>query len=430
MGSIDSTAATGSAGGLRFVTVVVPVRNRPEAITACLTLLQDLRYPADCLELVVVDDASTDHTPDAVRAIHGRLPPRLLRLPAGRGPGGARNAGVEEARGEIVAFLDSDALVEPSWLAELVAEFDDPSVAAAGGAVLQIDHGSWLQRYDAVRSPAYLGARREVVGAGSRVSYLSGASLLVRRDRFLAVGGFDPALRVGEDVDLVWRLVAEGRRVIYNPAGRVWLDHRDTFSGFLRRRMVYAGGESALLRRHPHTRRHHAIPVLPVAALTVVVAAALTGRPELAPLALLPILADTWLSRGDSLAEALRSEARELGSFLYHSARSVARYYAVPVAAAGLLAEPYSSSTWVFWGVLAAVLVAPPCADWLRLRPQLSVPAFVAAGLLDNLAYHAGVLAACVRKRTLAPLAVRVSVRLRRGRREMGPAAVASIRSE
>src|SRR5205085_2079945 len=91
-----------------------------------------------------------------------------VRAPLPAPPGGpgagraaaARNAGAGASRAELLAFLDSDCTAEPGWLEALVAELGDPAVAAVGGRVLAAREERWLERYEAVRSPLDLGARR------------------------------------------------------------------------------------------------------------------------------------------------------------------------------------------------------------------------------------------------------------------------------
>src|SRR5262249_50411983 len=185
------------------------------------------------------------------------VPPgiRLIRLPRSMGPAAARNAGAAECGSELVAFLDSDCVAEPDWLEALVPELADPAIAAAGGRVLPAAEGAWLERYEAVRSPLDLGATRAAAQPRASVPYLVPANLVVRRTAFQAVGGFDPGLRCGEDVDLCWRLNAAGHLLSYQPAGRVRHRHRSEPGAFLRTRIRYAASEVSLLRRHPANGR-------------------------------------------------------------------------------------------------------------------------------------------------------------------------------
>ena len=95
------------------VSVIVPVYNRAKVIRPCLDSILAVDYPVDRLELIVVDNASTDDTPRVLEQYAARI--RIIRE-AKRGPAAARNAGLRVARGEVAAFTDSDCQVEQSWL--------------------------------------------------------------------------------------------------------------------------------------------------------------------------------------------------------------------------------------------------------------------------------------------------------------------------
>jgi mycofactocin glycosyltransferase len=395
---VAMTPAAGevSIGERPLVSVIVPVRNRPHALEACLSAVAGLRYPRDRLEVIVVDDASTDETP----AVAERLASRLVRMPSHRGQSACRNAGVRAARGTVVAFTDSDCLPEPDWVEPLVAELEIPGVAAAGGSVRPPDASSRLARYEEVRSPQDHGDRPARVWPGTPVSYLASCNLLVRRDEFEKVEGFDPDLHVGEDVDLVWRLCARGCEVRYQPAGRVRHEHRDTLLAFMRRRAFYAGAEPLLLRRHPENVRRLQVPVGFAAGIVWAAPTVALGKPELAAIGVLPVLAEFALAwrRGPA------AWAYDVGSFVYHGAVNVSRYYSLPAAALSIVVGVFWRPALWLLAAVAVLAVAPAVVDWWRLRPRLSLPVFAGLYVLDNLAYHVGVLRSSLRHSTVAPL--------------------------
>lgn len=396
------------------VSVVIPVRNRPKAILACLDALDRLVYPRDRLEVIVVDDASTDETPDIVARWTGSITVRLIRLPSRQGASACRNQGAAAAQGEVLAFTDSDCLPAPGWLRDLTPELAIPGVVAAGGAVLPIAEDGWLQRYEAVRSPLWQGPARAVVRPRAPVSYLATCNLLVRRECFEAAGGF-AAIETGEDVDLIWRLCATGGRVHYRPDGVVRHDHRDRLWPFLRRRAAYAASEAELLRRHPNNVRYLVVPLTLTAGLAGALAAAASRRARLAPLGVVPPLVDLALAvrrtrrEGVPLAPAsvARAVVRGYGAALYWGSVNLSRYYAIPALALSLAAGRRAPGR----GLRATVrlaLIGTAVADWVRLRPRLSLPRFAAAHMLDALAYNVGVLVGCARHRTLAPLRLQI----------------------
>lgn len=393
------------AGDRPAVSVIVPVRDRPRELAACLASLAALQYPRDRLEVVVVDDGSEQPAavPDGVR---------LVRLPRSAGAAAARNTGARAARSELLAFLDSDCQAEPGWLEALVPELADPEVAAAGGRVGPANESSWLERYDAVRSPLDLGPARSTARPGQPVPYLVTANMVVRRSDFESVGGFDPALRWGEDVDLCWRLHAAGRRIVYEPAGRVLHRHRGGVREFLRTRADYAGSEAVLAERHRAGGRWLGFSAGMAAAL-VGGAAALLGRPRLLAAGALALGLETTATTamlgelGVTQRRAAAGLLRGQGTGLYWGARQLMRYYGAPAAVAALSFRP---ARWRLLAALAAIELVPAVADWWRLRPRQGLPAFAAAHVLDDAAYQYGLLRGCLRARTLAPL--RMELRL------------------
>ncbi|MCX7623352.1 MAG: mycofactocin biosynthesis glycosyltransferase MftF [Thermomicrobium sp.] len=397
---------------LPSVSVIVPVRNRPGPLAACLEAVSRLDYPRERLEVIVVDDASTDETPSRAEAWRDRLPLRVLRMARRIGAAECRNRGALVAQGEILAFTDSDCLPHPRWLRELVPEFVRPGVVAVGGAVVPADESSWLDRYEAVASPLMHGWEAARVRPRGAVPYLVTANLLVRRQAFVEAGGF-ARIHPGEDVDLVWRLCERGGRVLYRPNGIVRHDHRDRLWPFATRRASYATSEVVLVQRHPAYRHAVVIPVAILASVLSVVAARVRRRRACATLAVVPFVVDLVLAagRGRALgapvptATVVRAELRGTLAALYWIGRTVSRYFAWPLSLAGTLLRSKGAGRWLLalaWGSL----LATASADFVRKRPRLDPLRFVLAHVLDDLANNAGLLAGCLRYRTLRPLQV------------------------
>ncbi|MCJ7686221.1 MAG: glycosyltransferase, partial [Desulfobacteraceae bacterium] len=138
-----------------FVSVIIPVRNRPLEIDACLRSMGEVVYPPEKFEIIVVDDASTDHTPFTVSA----FPVQLISLKENKQASYCRNLAARKAGGDILAFIDSDCLAEPLWLQELIPAFKDPSLGAVGGMVDSYFVESSLDRYEQVKSSLIVGFR-------------------------------------------------------------------------------------------------------------------------------------------------------------------------------------------------------------------------------------------------------------------------------
>jgi mycofactocin system glycosyltransferase len=350
------------------ITIVVPARDRAEQLDRCLAALVGEH------RVLVVDDASAD--PQAVARVAARRHATLLRRATNGGPGPARNTAVGEVDSEFVAFLDSDCVAPTGWLDALAAHFADPRVAAvAPRIVAQPSHTSG-GRYAAARSCLDLGDQPAQVRPGSRVSYVPTAALVVRTTALADVGCFDPALRYGEDVDLIWRLHAKGWRVRYDPSVVVAHAEPRTWRALLARRFRYGTSAAPLAQRHPH---------------------------EIAPL-VLPTWGGLTISRalrraGVSPPDARRIAAKALGHTWLGIGRYVTQFAAPALPALGPIAVP--------------LVVAGPVGTWLRKRPPLDLARFVAGHLADDIAYGAGVYAGCLRHRTTVPLRPRVAGRSR-----------------
>jgi len=409
----DFTGADLEFPGVSDVTVVIPVRDRHAELDRCLAGLRDLPH------VTVVDDASED--PVAIKRIAERHGATVIRRPVNGGPGAARNTGLRAAGTAIVAFLDSDCVPRPGWLANLLPHFADPAVGAVAPRIVPHEHGNgWLARYEGASSTLDMGARPSVVRPGSRVSYVPGAALAVRRAA--AGDGFRDGMYVGEDVDFVWRLAAAGWRVRYEPRAAMGHDHRVTFRAWFSRRSDYGTSAAALEELHPGSVRPLYASWWTVGAW----AAALAGRPLTA--AALTGAATALLSRrlakvtGERWPVPARlidnSNKRADATLPFHSA---AWELALRLAGGGTVAagRPLGSAisrTW--WPVaipaalavkklrlpVAALILAPPLLDWADRKPPLDPVRYVAARLLDDAAYSVGVWQGCLARRTVRPL--------------------------
>lgn len=232
---------------LPSISVIIPVYNRPHDITACLDSLLSLDYPKDKLEIIAVDDASTDETSEVV----SRYPVKLIINPKNRQAPFCRNLGAETARGEILAFIDSDCRAHRTWLRELVPSFKDSTIAAVGGIVESYYDKRPLDRYEQVRSSLKMGLWPRRSASNNPFFYVPSCNLLVRRDVFLQIDGFNQSLVVGEDVDLCWRIQRQGFHIQYQPAGRVFHKHRNRIAAFCKRRFDYGTSEPLLNQLHP-----------------------------------------------------------------------------------------------------------------------------------------------------------------------------------
>jgi mycofactocin system glycosyltransferase len=304
----------------------------------------------------------------------GSVPPiegADVRLDVNRGPAAARNAARPAIATPLVAFLDADvATPDANWLDGLLWHFDDPHV----GLVAPRVHGE-------AGSPLDLGDQPARIRAGTRVSYVPGAALVVRRDALDAIGWFDERLRFGEDVDLVWRLDEAGWQCRYDPSVSVWHEPRPSWAGRLRQHAGYGTSAAPLAMRHPRALS----PVnvngwtasawssallgwwIPAIALGAGSSAALVGKlPDVPPRASLELAVRGHLLAGRQFAAAARR---------------------------------------VWWPILAVTALVSRRARWWA---ALAVISDIRATPTD-LAYGWGVWSGMRRTRTITPLVPRLS---------------------
>jgi glycosyltransferase involved in cell wall biosynthesis len=180
------------------VCVVVPVRN--DAVNL-KRLLESLHRQCLAFDLVVVDNGSTDATPDVAKS----LCDKVLYYPALR-VGALRNRGVLSAEGEYIAFVDSDHEVPEDWIESGTRALElSPEVVAVGAPCLPPTDGTWVQSVWSIHR--LRGPNRE------EVAWLGAGNLFVRRSAFLEVGGFSEDLIASEDVDLCYRLKERGGKI-------------------------------------------------------------------------------------------------------------------------------------------------------------------------------------------------------------------------
>ncbi len=401
-GPLRRLADTLVAGGLAHprpavrpvadVAVVVPVRDRADQLDRCLAALCGV-------PVVVVDDASRD--PAAVARVARRHGARLVRQDVNTGPAGARNTGIGCTTESLVALVDSDCVVPAGWLDALVGHFDDPAVGAVAPRVLAQERGrSVLARYSAARGPLDLGPADARVHPGGRVPYVPTAALVVRR---VALGGgppFDPALRFGEDVDLVWRMHDAGWTVRYDPRTVVRHAEPDRWRGWLRRRHDYGTSAGPLAQRHGSARLTPLV-LSPWPTACWVLLCARQPVPALVASAvpavrLHRLLRATGLDRRASAATA----AAVTGRAVLATGRGfggAGLVVAGPLVLAVLLGPRARA-------VAALMLVAPPLLERRTRRPDLDPVRWTALRLVDDLAYASGVWRAAWAARSTAAL--------------------------
>jgi GT2 family glycosyltransferase/membrane protein implicated in regulation of membrane protease activity len=223
------------------MSVVVCGFNAADTLRDCLEGALELRYPD--YEVIVVDDGSTD----ATSSIASEFPFRLIRT-ENQGLSKARNAGIDAATGEIVAFVDADARPDPDWLTYLALTFERGEYAGVGGPNIAPGEDGWVA--DCVANAP--GGPIHVLLSDEEAEHIPGCNMAFRREVLEEIGGFDPRFRVaGDDVDICWRVQDAGGRLGFSPAALVWHHPRDSVATYWRQQCGYGRAEALLEEKWP-----------------------------------------------------------------------------------------------------------------------------------------------------------------------------------
>jgi O-antigen biosynthesis protein len=249
-----------------MLSVIVPTRDRPEQVSACVRSILACEYPRDRFEVLVVDNVPRDgHTRTAITTLAESGPVRYF-VEAKPGSASARNRALSAARGEYLVFTDDDVTVDRYWLAEIAQGFRvAPGVDAVSGLLVprRLDTPArvWFEQYGGF-SRGY--AQRifdlhenrpndEPLYPFTAGLFGTGNNMAFRAEVLRAIGGFDPALGNGTpalggvDSEVLLRTVILGHRLVYRPKALAWHDHRADYADLRRQVYSYGAGLTAYL---------------------------------------------------------------------------------------------------------------------------------------------------------------------------------------
>ncbi|HEY1304742.1 MAG TPA: glycosyltransferase [Vicinamibacterales bacterium] len=223
------------------VSVIVCTYNGRRTIRDCCEGLRKLDYQS--FDVIVVDDGSTDNVADIAREYGFRV----ITTP-NRGLSNARNAGLEAATGDIVAYIDDDAYPDPHWLSYLAHTFSTTDHAAVGGPNIAPDGDGPIA--DCIANAP--GGPAHILVSDSEAEHVPGCNMSFRKAALHAIGGFDSQFRVaGDDVDVCWRLQHIGLTVGFCPAAMVWHHRRGSVRTYWKQQRGYGKAEALLESKWP-----------------------------------------------------------------------------------------------------------------------------------------------------------------------------------
>lgn len=274
-----------------LVSVVVPAYNAEERLPLCVRALAGQQELSGGLEILVVDDGSTDGTAGAARRAGGAIV-RVVDRGSRGGPAAARNDGIAAARGDLVLFTDADCIPDPRFVAEICRPLlDDPEVGGVKGAYRTV------QRSLAARfAQAEFEERYRMMARLPTIDFVDTYAAAFRRRVLEEVGGFDTSFPLpnNEDVDLSYRIAAAGHRMVFAPAVVVEHQHRPTLAGYLRLKVSRGYWRMKVYRRYPgkaagdsYTPRTMKVQLVAMAGALAALATSLVFPPAVLPALLL-----------------------------------------------------------------------------------------------------------------------------------------------
>lgn len=223
------------------ISVVVCSLNGARTIRDTLEACTKLDYPD--YEVIVVSDGSTDGTPNIAREYDVRL-----FCTENQGLSAARNLGLSEATGEIVAYIDDDAYPDPDWLSYLGNTFNNSDHVGVGGPNLLPPKDGDIATcvYNAPGGPVH------VLLDDETAEHIPGCNMAFKKEALEAIGSFDPRFRAaGDDVDICWRLQDKGWTIGYSPNALVWHHRRNSIRAYWKQQRCYGKAEALLEGKWP-----------------------------------------------------------------------------------------------------------------------------------------------------------------------------------
>lgn len=225
-----------------LVSVIIVNYNGKQYLEKCLASLSDIKY--DNYEIILVDNNSDDSSVEFVQKNFS--PVKIIQLDSNHGFAEPNNIGVKNAKGDLLLFLNNDTVVEPDFLGELVSAMSDPKTAICQSMLLK-PNGDVDSSGDFIDSIGVTFSTFEKITETREIFSAKAASMLVRRDIFERLGGFDEKFFVSfEDIDLSWRARILGYKILINPKSIVYHVGGQTIKK-IREEVIFHGFKNQLI---------------------------------------------------------------------------------------------------------------------------------------------------------------------------------------
>ncbi len=227
-----------------FVSIIVPVYNGERYIGNCIKSLLELNYPSTKYEIIIVDNNSKDNTYRIVQ----EYPVVLIKEDRIQSSYAARNAGLNIANGEIIAFTDSDCVADKDWLALAVGQLrQGEDIGCVAGKIEGYSPSNYIEEY-LVRNRSL---SEEFTLNHRFLPYPPTANAIYRKDVFKSIGKFEENWISGGDADIAWRMQLHSNyRIIYCRDAVIYHIHRSTLKGFFKQKATWGYGEVLLHKKY------------------------------------------------------------------------------------------------------------------------------------------------------------------------------------
>jgi len=251
-----------------FISVIVPIRNEERTIARCLQAIIEQDYPADRLEVLVVDGMSTDRTREIVAQFAADHPNIQLLDNPRRIVSTALNIGLARAKGEVIVRVDGHTVIEPDYVRQCVRYLAETNADNVGGPMRPTSE-SYLGKAIGLATSSPFGV------GGSKFHYSQEEQFVdtvylgaYRRDVFDRIGGFDEELVRNQDYEFNYRLRAAGGRIFFTPAIKSWYYGRESLWSLWKQYFQYGGWKTQVIFKEPaSTRLRHLVAPAFVAVL-------------------------------------------------------------------------------------------------------------------------------------------------------------------
>ncbi|MEX1122997.1 MAG: glycosyltransferase [Balneolales bacterium] len=224
--------------------IIIPIYNRADDLEALMESLTKQSYPYGGFELIVVDDGSSENIKEVVHRFHPKADFNIRYYhQENQGPGKARNTGMDQARNEIIIFIDSDCLIPSHYLAEVAEAFSELEMDAYGGPDTAMHtFSAWDKAVNYVMTSFFTtGGLRGAQGRTLARFYPRSFNMGFKKQLYKKIGGFGSIYQYGEDIEFSHRLLKATTRVAFLPDAFVFHKRRSGIKAFAKQ--IYKMGK-------------------------------------------------------------------------------------------------------------------------------------------------------------------------------------------